>query len=101
MIDSAELPRHGTGVALTNKGAPEVGVGILLFERQLRLPQRLGSRLTSKQSPVEVSHQFLGLLVGHLPQTHHQRLGSGQHESPAQAEDPFSYLHRSQARLTG
>jgi hypothetical protein len=57
--------------------------------------------LAGQHAAVEVDHQFAGLLVGHLPQAHHQGPRPRHNERPAQAEDPLADVDLAQPRLAG
>jgi len=93
------------GIALEDEGAPVVGIGMPSADGLLRVAQRLrirfGSLFDAQDALLEIDHQFLGLLIGHLPQAHHQRARPGHGERPAQAEDALADMDLAQAGFAG
>ena len=71
---------------------------ILLAKRELRFLECGGGREAfPKQRGVEVSHELTGRFVVDLPKTGEHTRGSGVHEAPSQAHEPFAAHLRAQA----
>ena len=101
VFSASAFVSKGAWRTLADKPAPVDWVRRVFPHTKLRRSQRSCSRTTVEQRFVEVPHQLECRVVGDLPETHDQRLGSCKDQRPSEPEHALPVLHRSETSVTG